>query len=80
MKCWGCGCTDARACEGHCSWTIEHVCSTCVPVYELLAAAWDCDLYISAIRVNEDRKLRRAFNKVRRLLPMPTGQRHLERS
>lgn len=29
-KCIGCGCHDARACEGGCYWVSKNVCSRCV--------------------------------------------------
>jgi hypothetical protein len=29
--CQKCGCTDARACEGGCSWVEDDLCSRCVP-------------------------------------------------
>ncbi len=30
-KCRVCGCTDAKACPGGCSWVAEDLCSSCVP-------------------------------------------------
>ena len=30
MRCYGCGCTDDRACPGGCSWVKPRVCSACL--------------------------------------------------
>ena len=35
--CQGCGCSDARACEGGCFWVLPDVCSRCA--IQTLAAA-----------------------------------------
>lgn len=36
--CRGCGCTDARACPGGCSWVTADLCSACAP---LVIATYD---------------------------------------
>lgn len=46
-SCRICGCTDARACPGGCSWAGERLCSACVPpvddVYIALQFVSDTD-------------------------------------
>lgn len=53
-KCNGCGCTDARACDGGCSWVYEspgfNICSRC--------DGGEKDMYATLARIE---KLSRAF-------------------
>lgn len=55
--CWVCGCTDAAACEGGCSWVDaeRRVCSSCVDAIALE----DLELLRSALERAKPRKTRR---------------------
>ena len=66
LVCIGCGCTDARACPGGCSWTRPGVCSVCDGKDIFKPSRTVVEIIVSAIRRSTVRS--KVRHRARRLL------------